>query len=40
VFVAPRPDDPGAGAGLSTAALVLTSLADLDVRTVSELAAG
>jgi hypothetical protein len=25
---------------LSTAALVLTSLADLDVRTVSELAAG
>lgn len=35
----PRPEYPPDPAVLSTAALVLTSLADLDVRTVSELAA-
>jgi hypothetical protein len=36
----PRPEYPVEKEVLSTAALVLTSLADLDVRTVSELAAG
>jgi HAD superfamily hydrolase (TIGR01509 family) len=40
VIAVPRPEYPVEKEVLSTAALVLTSLADLDVRTVSELAAG
>jgi HAD superfamily hydrolase (TIGR01509 family) len=40
VIAVPRPEYPVGSAVLSTAELVLTSLADLDVRTVSELAAG
>ena len=40
VIAVPRPEYPVDPLVLSTAALVLTSLADLDVRTVSELAAG